>query len=46
MLRTPDDLLAFNSEALARVRDRAPLVQCLTSAAVTNHTAEAGAGAA
>jgi len=41
MLRTPDDLLRFTSEALARVRDRAPLVQCLTNAVVTNYTANA-----
>lgn len=40
-MRTPDDLLHFTSEALARVRDRAPLVQCLTNAVVMNHTANA-----
>lgn len=41
MSRTPADLSTLTTEALARVRDRAPLVQCLTNAVVTNHTANA-----
>ena len=41
MSRTPADLLTFTTEALARVRDRAPLVHCLTNDVVTNHTANA-----
>ena len=42
------DLVAFSAEALQRVRDETPLVQCLTNAVVTNFTANAllAAGAA
>lgn len=43
-----DDLVAFSADALQRVRDTAPLVQCLTNAVVTNFTANVllAAGAA
>ena len=41
MSRTPEDLLASTSEALARVRAHAPLVQCLTNSVVVNFTANA-----
>ena len=42
------DLTAFSAEALQRVRDTSPLVQCLTNSVVTNFTANVllAAGAA
>lgn len=48
MLRTPEDLSSFTSEALGRVRAQAPLVQCVTNSVVVNFTANAllAAGAA
>ncbi len=41
MSRTSADLLSFTSDALERVRSRAPLVQCLTNHVVVNFTANA-----
>jgi hydroxyethylthiazole kinase len=41
MTRTSDDLTAFTSAALRRLRASQPLVQCLTNAVVTNFTANA-----
>lgn len=39
MSPTPADHTAFAAQALSRVRDRSPLVQCLTNSVVTGFTA-------
>ncbi|AJT43122.1 hydroxyethylthiazole kinase [Psychromicrobium lacuslunae] len=38
-MRTPEQLLSFSQSALLELRERSPLVQCITNTVVTNFTA-------